>query len=82
MKVDPGTLTVLKRIPLYGKTGYLAAGAGSVWLTGQADGSVWQLDPKTGRILRAIHVGKKDAITCGITATNDAVWVAIGESAC
>jgi hypothetical protein len=82
LKVDPNTLKVLKRTPLLGKTSYLAAGAGSVWLTGQTDGTVWQLDPKTARILRAIHVGKKDAVTCGIKATPKAVWVTIGDAHC
>jgi hypothetical protein len=87
LKVDPDTRQVLKRIPLHRGTGgpvretsTVAAGAGSVWVSGP-DGSVWQL-PKTGRVLRAIHVGNKDAITCGITATNDAVWVAIGDARC
>ena len=82
LKVDPGTLQVLKRIPLdrgsvrpLVETPFVAAGAGSVWVTSPDGSGVTQLDPKTGRILRAIHLGKED--TCGIAATNDAVWVAI-----
>jgi DNA-binding SARP family transcriptional activator/DNA-binding beta-propeller fold protein YncE len=82
LKVDPDTRQVLKRIPLHRETDFLAAGAGSVWVTGQADDSVWQLDPNTGRIVRAIHMGNKDAVTCGITATPKAVWVAIGDRKC
>jgi DNA-binding SARP family transcriptional activator/streptogramin lyase len=88
LKVDPYTRQVLKRIPLdrqtvapLRETPTVAAGAGSVWVTAP-DGSMSQLDPKTGRILRAIHMGNTEALTCGITATNDAVWVAIGDGHC
>jgi DNA-binding SARP family transcriptional activator/streptogramin lyase len=77
LKVDPDTLKVLKRIPLHRQTDYLAVGAGSVWLTAEKDASVWQLDPTTGRTLRAIPLRKKGAVTCGITATPKAVWVTI-----
>ena len=43
---------------------------------------VWQLDPTTGRVLRAIPLRKKDAFTCAITATPKAVWVTIGDANC
>jgi len=83
LKVDPDTLQVLKRIPLDRATDYLAVGAGSVWLTAKNDRFVWQLEPTTGRILRAIPLRKKDgAFTCSITATPKAVWVTIGDSHC
>jgi DNA-binding SARP family transcriptional activator len=82
LKIDPDTLHVLMRIPLHRQTDYLAVGAGSVWLTAKKDRFVWQLDPTTGRILRAIPLRKKDAFTCAITATPKAVWVTIGDANC
>src|SRR5262249_41742980 len=84
LKVDPLTLQVVKRIPLdrravapLNEVPIVAAGAGSVWVTSPDGSGVSQLDPKTGRILRAIDLGRTD--TCGIAATTDAVWVAIGH---
>jgi DNA-binding SARP family transcriptional activator/DNA-binding beta-propeller fold protein YncE len=79
LKIDPDTLQVLKRIPLDRQTDYLAVGAGAVWLTAAKDRFVWQLDPTTGRTLRAIPLRKKGgAHTCGIAATSKAVWVTTG----
>jgi hypothetical protein len=82
LKIDPDTLQVLKRIPLDRETDYLAVGAGSVWLTAKKDRFVWQLDPTTGRVLRATPLRKTDAFTCAITATPKAVWVTIGDANC
>jgi DNA-binding SARP family transcriptional activator len=79
LKIDPDTLQVLNRIPLDRETDWLAVGAGAVWLTAAKDRFVWQLDPTTGRVLRAIPLRKKGAETCGMTATSNAVWVTIGE---
>jgi hypothetical protein len=81
LKIDPDTLQVLKRIPLDRQTDYLAVGAGAVWLTAAKDRFVWQLDPATGRTLRAIPLRNKGgAHTCGITATSKAVWVTTGST--
>jgi DNA-binding SARP family transcriptional activator/streptogramin lyase len=84
LEIDPDTAQVIKRIPLpHRQQAFLAAGAGSVWLTDQSDDTVIQLNPKTGRIVRTIPVGRPQyASTCGIAATNDAVWVAIGDTYC
>jgi DNA-binding SARP family transcriptional activator len=79
LEIDPDTLQVLKRIPLDRETGWLAVGAGAVWLTAAKDRFVWQLDPTTGRVLRAIPLRKKGAETCAMTATSNAVWVTTGE---
>jgi hypothetical protein len=85
LKVDPLTLHVDWRIPLDRGTvaplyevPIVAAGAGSVWVTSPDGSGVSQLDPTTGRILRAIHLGRTD--TCGIAVTTDAVWVTIGDA--
>jgi len=84
LEIDPDTRQVIRRISLpHRAPAFLAAGAGSVWLTDQSVDSVIQLDPKTGRIVRTIPLGRPQyASTCGIAATNDAVWVSIGDSYC
>ena len=58
---------------------FLAVGAGSVWLAGD---SVWEIDPVTSKLVRTIPVGGRTKDPCGIAATQDAVWVAIGDSFC
>ena len=83
LEFDPGTGRVVKRIPLGSRNpNALAVGAGSVWLVSQVDASVLQLDPKTRRI-RTIPVGNpRTASICGIAATRDAVWAAVGDRYC
>src|SRR5437764_1965139 len=83
LEFDPGTGRVVKRIPLGSRNpNALAVGAGSVWLVNQVDASVMQLDPKTRRI-RTFPVGNpRTASICGIAATRDAVWVAVGDRYC
>ena len=58
---------------------FLAVGAGSVWLAGD---SVSEFDPVTNKLVRTIPVGGRTKTPCGIAATRDAVWVAIGDSFC
>jgi hypothetical protein len=97
LELDPDTLQVVKRIPFYGRALWsVAAGGGSVWLLagvagavdsggGGYDDSVIQLDPRSGRIIRTVPVGSsssKNTNLCGIAATNDAVWVSVGDAGC
>jgi DNA-binding SARP family transcriptional activator len=97
LELDPDTLQVVKRIPFYGRALWsVAAGGGSVWVIagavdavqaggGSYDDSVIQLDPRSGRIIRTIPVGSsssKHTNLCGIAATNDAVWVSVGDAGC
>lgn len=97
LELDPDTLQVVKRIPFYGRElSPVAAGGGSVWVIagavdavlaggGSYDDSVIQLDPRSGRIIRTIPVGSsssKHTNLCGIAATNDAVWVSVGDAGC
>src|SRR5947208_5415065 len=83
LEFDPGTGRVVKRIPLGSRNpNALAVGAGSVSLVSQVDASVLQLDPKTRRI-RTIPLGNpRTASICGIAATRDAVWAAVGDRYC
>jgi DNA-binding SARP family transcriptional activator/streptogramin lyase len=60
----------------------LAFGAGYVWLTDRANASVVRLDPKTRR-RRIFPVGNpRTKALCGIAATRNTVWVAVGYKIC
>ena len=81
IKVDPETHRIVRRIPNFSldPASFLAVGAGMVWLAGD---SVWEIDPVTSKLVRTIPVGGRTKALCGIAATQNAVWVAIGDSAC
>jgi DNA-binding SARP family transcriptional activator/streptogramin lyase len=83
LEFDPKKGRVVKRIPLGSRNpNALAVGAGSVWVVNQVHASVMQLDPKTRRI-RSIPVGNpRNAAICGIAASPDALWVAVGDRYC
>ena len=84
LEFDPDKRKIVKRIPLGSRNpNSLAVGAGFVWFANQADASVTQLDPKTHGIVRTISVGNPStAAICGIAATRDALWVAVGDRYC
>jgi DNA-binding SARP family transcriptional activator len=84
LEFDPDKGKVVKRIPLGSRNpNALAVGAGFVWISSQVDASVLQLDPKTRRIVRTISVGEpRTAAICGIAASRDALWVAVGNRYC
>jgi DNA-binding SARP family transcriptional activator len=82
LKFDPRTGRVAVRRTFDGQDLWaIAAGGGSVWVL--ADASVIQLDPKSGGIIRTIPLRSREhPPTCGIAATNDAVWVTMGSGHC
>jgi streptogramin lyase len=84
LEFDPDKRKVVWRKPLGTRNpNALAVGAGSVWIVSQVDASVLQLDPKTHRTVRIISVGEPGtASICGIAASRDAVWVAVGDRYC
>ena len=89
LELDPDTLQRVNRIPFYGRGLWtLAAGGGSIWVAASSNSSprnssVIRLDPRSGRIIQTIPIGSPDhAIPCGIAATNDAVWVTVGDANC
>jgi streptogramin lyase len=89
LEFDPDTLHRVNQVPFYGRGLWaLAAGGGSIWVAASSNSSprnssVIQLDPRSGRIIQTIPVGSPNhAITCGIAATNDAVWVTVGDANC
>jgi len=81
IKVDPETHRIVKRTSVSNldPASFLAVGAGSVWLAGA---SVSEVDPVTNKVVRTIPVGGRARTPCGIAATRDAVWVAVGDSFC
>ena len=81
IKVEPETRRILATIPVskLAPSSFLAVGAGSVWVDSGQSPTVSQIDPRTSKVVRTIRVGGN---VCGITATRDAVWVAIGDNAC
>ena len=81
IKVDPETHRIVKRTSVSNldPASFLAVGAGSVWLAGA---SVSEIDPVTTKVVRTIPVGGRTKTPCGIAATRDAVWVAVGDSFC
>ena len=81
IKVDPETHRIVKRtyVSSLDPASFLAVGAGSVWLAGA---SVSEIDPVTNTLVRTIPVGGRTKTPCGIAATRDAVWVAIGNAYC
>ena len=80
IKVDPETHRIVKRTSVSkDPASFLAVGAGSVWLAGA---SVSEIDPVTTKVVRTIPVGGRTKTPCGIAATRDAVWVAVGDSFC
>jgi DNA-binding beta-propeller fold protein YncE len=78
IKVDPETHRIVKQTSFLNQNpGFLAVGAGSVWL---ASTSILKVDPKTNKVVRTIRLGGRNP--CGIAATHDAVWVAVGDEYC
>ena len=81
IKVDPETHRIVERTSVSSRdpASFLAVGAGSVWLAGV---SVSEIDPATDKVVRRLPLGGSTKTPCGIAATEDAVWVAIGDSFC
>jgi hypothetical protein len=83
VRIDPRTRHVLARIPMTKQLpAFLAVGAGSVWVGNSEGHSLSQVDPRTNRIARTIPLGGYDRVVCGVAATDDAVWVTIGDHYC
>lgn len=83
MRIDPETQHIVRRIRMADKQpAFLAFGAGSAWTANDADSSVSRIDPHTNRVVQTIPLGSYREIPCGIQATNDAIWVALGDAYC
>jgi len=53
-----------------------------VWTANLANYNLTQIDPRTDHVVWTIHLGSYASIPCGVAATHDAVWVAMGDAYC
>jgi YVTN family beta-propeller protein len=71
--VDPATGHVAASVPVGSAPGGIAAGAGSIWVTNGADGTVTRIDPNGSHVEQTLVVG---SLPAGIGYGAKAVWVA------
>jgi YVTN family beta-propeller protein len=71
--LDPVTGQVAASVPVGSAPAGIAAGAGSIWVTNGADGTVTRVDPYGPHIDQTLIVGSSPA---GVTYGAGAVWVA------
>ena len=71
--LDPGSGRVVTSVEVGSAPAGIASGAGRLWVTNGADGTVTRIDPGGGHVDQTLRVGSSPA---GITAGTDAVWVA------
>ena len=71
-RVDPRTHSVTATYPTGGAELAVATGAGSVWITENADNTVIRLDPATGKVVASISVPSPT----GVLVHANQVWVA------
>jgi peptide/nickel transport system substrate-binding protein len=64
---------IIGQVPVGGRPGGVAVGAGSVWATDQERGSLVQIDPSSPRVVDTIHVGTDPT---GVVVGGGGVWVA------
>ena len=71
--VDPATGQVAASVAVGSAPGGIAAGAGSIWVTNGADGTVTRIDPNGPHVEQTLVVG---SLPAGIGYGAGAVWVA------
>jgi streptogramin lyase len=73
VRLDPGTATTLRAIPVAGHPVRLAFDDRFLWVTARAPSSIVRIDPETNVVSEAIPV---DALPAGIALTASDAWVA------
>ena len=79
-RVDPSLTRQARRLLATGRgdvLGGVAAGAGAVWVINVTRGTLSQLDPGSGSVIRVVPVG---ASPNGVGVSGDAVWVTSASS--
>ena len=71
--IDPSSGDVTASAPVGSNPSGITAGAGRIWVTNGADGTVTRIDPATGHVDQTLDVGTSPA---GVTVGAGAVWVA------
>jgi DNA-binding SARP family transcriptional activator/streptogramin lyase len=83
VRVDPERLRIVGRISMSAQQpDLLVVRAGSVWTADHTGYSLSQVDPRRNRVVRTVPLGSYTSILCGIAATRDALFVAVGEAHC
>jgi DNA-binding SARP family transcriptional activator/DNA-binding beta-propeller fold protein YncE len=81
--IDPETQRVVHRISVAARQPmFLAVGGRFVWTANLVGYSLSQIDPRQDRVVRTVRLGTYASIPCGLAATGDAVWLAIGDAYC
>jgi YVTN family beta-propeller protein len=75
-RLDAATGRVEAIIPTGNESLALAAGADTVWVTNQAEGTVSRIDPIMNSVLRTIRLGFNPH---GVAVANGEVWVAVAQ---
>jgi len=70
--VDPATGHVTASVPVGSAPGGIATGAGSIWVTNGADGTVTRIDPNGPHVEQTLVVG---SLPAGVGYGAGAVWV-------
>lgn len=74
LRIDPGTDTVVGETKVGGLPQYLAVDSNGVWVLNQLEGTVMQLDPESGELIRTIEADMAGA-GGSITVGQGSVWV-------
>jgi len=88
VRIDPRALRVTRRIrtpgsqPSLSPTTHIALGPGAVWWNGTDSGTIWRVDPSTGKIVSTIRVTRRWALSTdveplGIAYGGGAVWATV-----
>jgi YVTN family beta-propeller protein len=73
LRANPGSGTVVDRIPVGGQPGSIVGGGGSVWVASTLNGTVERIDPETETVSQTIHLGQEH--TSGLAFGHGALWV-------
>jgi serine/threonine-protein kinase len=65
VRVDPTANTVTKTIAVGRVAGGVAADSHAVWVTNEGDGTVWRIDPSSGRVLKLSAHGTPTGVVLG-----------------
>jgi DNA-binding beta-propeller fold protein YncE/predicted Ser/Thr protein kinase len=63
LRIDPATNHVASSLPVGDGATAVAVGSGRVWVASYRDGTLWQVDPKTGGVTKIPALGRPYAVT-------------------